>query len=71
MNTINQMKKGGTNSYRQWEWCVQVHEFAREHGMFREKHFVMIETYGANVGMMKDDVGEVNRRNHERSYMAE
>lgn len=70
MNTIGQMKEGGTNSDRQWEWRVQVQGLAREHGMFGEKQFVTVETYGANVGMMKDDVQAVNGTNHERSYIS-
>lgn len=60
------MKKRGTNNHRQEnDVCMSL---AREHGMFGEKQFVTVDTYGINLWMMKDGAGEVNGMNHARSY---
>lgn len=62
------MKKRGTNNHRQEnDMCTWL---AREHGLFGEKQFVTVETYGADLGMMKDGVGEVNGMNHTRSCIS-
>lgn len=49
---------------------MQVGRLVRKHRMFGEKSFVMVETYGANKGMMKNDVGKANEMNYEKSYIS-
>ena len=47
---------------------MQSPRLAREHGMLGKK--VYFETYGASVGMVKDDIGEANGMDYERSYIS-